>query len=317
MTIAIGIASVLALLMCPMVVVWNFSLNTSDAAGNSWAAIYTVFGTLALWTMLGVVLLLVRLRGGTGGLPGWPAFGLLVLTCGAALAVTYLLDQREPLRWMLAIQILVPPLIVASIAWATIPSRIVWGLILILGLLPWTRLIGHQPWERKRGQAHAAERDEWQRRFDQLTPQSPVHDWMVFLNTRYTLYDEALKRIRALDHKQSDIERMLNSGDYLGFEALWNLELTPTPALFEGVRKFLRDQTTGLKPTPKRRRYYPELAIIANPWQTSLQWFAKNGCPMLDELNAFEATLRCYPDSEKEAALFLGAIREMKNLAPP
>jgi hypothetical protein len=39
MTTAIGVASVLALLMWPVLVMWNLSLNTSDAAGNGLAAI--------------------------------------------------------------------------------------------------------------------------------------------------------------------------------------------------------------------------------------------------------------------------------------
>ena len=44
----------------------------------------------------------------------------------------------------------------------------------------------------------------------------------------------------------------------------------------------------------------------------TLRWFAKNGCPMNAELDELEKTLRAYPEMEKEGALFLGAIREMR-----
>jgi hypothetical protein len=276
-----------------------------------------------LWTVLGVKLVLVRIRGGIDGRPGWQAAVLLLLSWTAALAVTYLSDQSEPLRWMLAIQVLVPPLVLLYTAWATIPrihallaaqqaSAIAGGLILILGLLPWLRLIGHEEWERKRDEAISAERAEWQRRFDRLTPRSPVHDWMEFLDTDRGFYAETIRRIKALDHKQSDIERMLNTGDYSGFGALWQLDLAPTSILCDGVRKFLRDQAVALQPTPSRRRYYPEVRVVADSYESTLRWFGRNGCPMLDELNAFEATLLAYPDTEKEGVLFLAAIREIK-----
>ena len=312
MSIVIGLVSVLALLLWPVVFGWNFSLHDSDPAGDGLAQVYTVVGTIVLWALLGLAVLLTSLRGTIPAWSGMAAMILVPLSGAAAVAVTVLLADREPLRWMLAIQALVPPLILALVTWPSIPrfSVIVWSVVFVLGLLPWSSLMTHSERQQQRVEVMEAESAARFARFHQLTPASPVRDWMQFLDASYGLHDEAARGIKGLAHKQTDIEHMLNSGDYTGFESLWEFDLLPTPELCEGVRKFLRDQSIALKPGPAHPSFR-DIEAVANSYEYTVRWFVKQGCPMRDELDALAMALRGYPDVGA-GALFLAALDEIR-----
>ena len=180
----------------------------------------------------------------------------------------------------------------------------------MLGLLPWSSLMTHSQRRQQRAEAVQAESAERLAHFNRLTPGSPVRDWMQFLDVSYGLHDEAARGIKGLAHKQAGIEQMLNSGDSTGFESLWEFDLSPTPELCEGVRKFLREQSIAVKPGPAHRRYR-DIEVAVNSYEYTLRWFAKQGCPMRDELDALATALRGYPDV-RAGALFLAALDEMR-----
>lgn len=307
MTIALGLVSALILILWPLVFVWNLSLHDSDAAGNGLATVYTVAATLALWLFLAVAVVL------RSGFTSLPALILLPLSGAAALAVTMLLSDREPIKWMLIIQGLTPLLILIFVRWPNHPRVpiAVWTALLILGLLPWRSVQTQSERKQQRIAAMHAAQAERDARFQRLTEQSPVRDWMQFLDVSFGVHDETVRRIKALPHKQQEIEQMLNQGDYTGFESYWEFELTPTPQLCQGIDKFLNDQAISLKPSPTHRRFR-DIEIQVNSYEYTLRWFAKNGCHLRQGIDALKATLLAYPDA-KQGSLFLSALDEIRD----
>ena len=301
----------------------NIDGNNSDAAGNALAHAYTVIGSLVLWCLLALAFLLAAAR---GTMPTWSskvAIVLLPLSCAAAIAVTHLVMEREAPKWMLSIHALVPPLVLAYVGWAIFPrfgvmlpgnlaSGILWSVVLLTGLLPWQRVIALPALRQQRNEVARARYQAQLDRFNRLTPTSPILDWLEFARTSSQLYDEAIRKIRVLPDRQTAFEQMLNRGEAIGFDALWNVELAATPALCDGARKVLRAQSIALRPSAERT-HYRDIYDPVDGYVSTLHWLTQNRCPMQAELDALEATVRAYPDGASEAILLFVALREMRH----
>lgn len=321
MTVLIILLMLLALILWPLVIALNLDLTSSDAAGNGIAKAFAVIATVILWGSLGLAMLAACW---IGVAPAWSAAMALVLlpfSALAALAVTHLLSKREKVRWMLVNQVLVPALLLLFLTAVLIPavqSRMpltamtagLWTLIFGLSLLPWRQRLAlprvqQQRWEAKRAADLAR-----LARFQQLTDASPTRDWMHFLAGDTALHDAAVRGIRGLPQKQAQIEALLRDGDDLGFAWLWELDLAPTPDLFDALRHFLRQLADRLRPAPGQTRYR-DIAIKLASYENTLRHFAGLGCPMLDELALLDAAISAYPDAE-DGALIQLAITEMR-----
>jgi hypothetical protein len=320
-TVLIILLLLVSLALWPLVLALNLSLTSSDAAGNAIANAYAVIATVLLWSALGVAALLSC---GLGSIAGWSALPALLLLPGsalAALAVTHLLSKREAVRWMLAIQAIIPPLLLLYLAAALLPKvRPVsalpavtiglWGLIAGLSLLPWRQRLALPQVQQQRLAAKQEAARLRLAHFQQLTNASPVRDWMHFLDSETSLHDAAVRGIRDLPRKQAQITAMLRDGEDLGFAWLWELELAPDPDLFDALRQFLRQLAERLRPGPGRTRYR-DIEIKLASYENTLRHFARLGCPMLAELALLETIINAYPDAER-GALMQYAITGMR-----
>ena len=136
------------------------------------------------------------------------------------------------------------------------------------------------------------------------------------------LHAETLQRIRALKDKQPELEEILNSGAfrYVFFTYIHQFDLSPTPRLCEFIRHWLREQSVALKPTAELRKYahikpggYTDDTPVGACGPT-LRWFASNKCPMLEEVNAFEATLLSYPGGRENDEPLFSTLDEIKGM---
>lgn len=125
------------------------TLNESDAAGNGLSYSYAMLMTVALWILLGVLLLVAATRGAIPGWVGGCAVLLIPLSGAATIAAVDLLKGRLDTlaKWPIVMPILVPLLIMLYAVRSYFPAvrarvpanatnAVVWGAILVLSLLP-------------------------------------------------------------------------------------------------------------------------------------------------------------------------------------
>lgn len=312
----------LALLLWPFVIAINFSLTGSDAAGNGIADAMAFLGTIIVWSLLSLSIILAALR---RLIPVWPfllAVVLMPLSAAAALGVTDLLSQDIDVFWMTAIQIMVPPLLVFYLAWATnkalhqaIPVRIaagiVWAPILILSALPWPQVIGLPALQQKQQEAIAAQQQALAVQFDQVAAKASVRDWMHFLPDSAERHDDVVQQIHGFDNRAAEVAKMLDAGDSAGFSSIWQLDFTPDAAFCQSARHFLQQQIPGFKPA-SATAHYGDIRDVAEADQNTMIWLANNHCDIRPELDTLEKVLRSYPDIDQEGTLFIDSLEDVR-----
>jgi hypothetical protein len=305
MAIAISVFVVLALLTYPLVLFFN--LIVSPSSGDNLDVGFAGFFTMVVWFNLSVALLLVAIRKGT---PWWSWIAaplLLLFYVMSSVRVSELLKDNQPVRWMIVVPLTGPLMMLAYLAWAWFPrlhnqlsahvaSTLLWGGLFVLTAIPWQRSEDLRIREDARRQKWQAPIRAHVEQLKQIPDDAPVQDLLPFLGY-YETQEKAMQRIRASSHKEADFEQMMKSGDYSAFFRLYEFALSPTRGLCECARQWLREQiavpATG-------ENFVPADVAHHSPYTSTLQWIADGKCPMLDEINQYEALLRTYPDSNED-----------------
>jgi hypothetical protein len=155
MTNAIRVFVAFAALTYPFVLLLNLAIMGPSTADNP-AAGLAGLATLALWFNLGLAWLLIGIH---NGIPWWSwlAGPLVLLICALSSAcVPQMLNDHQPVRWMIVVPALGPPLMAAYLGWASIPryrgllsanlaSVIAWGGLFALMMIPLQRLPSGSP----------------------------------------------------------------------------------------------------------------------------------------------------------------------------
>ncbi len=147
-------------------------------------------------------------------------------------------------------------------------------------------------------------------RLAQLTPDSPLADFLPFLVAGGDLKREALARARLLTTRQDDAEALLRQGQLDRLEDLGGLDLAATPALCAAFGHALTEEAA-------RDRDGEGYWLVADRLEIHLgtmNWLVAAGCDLAAPLHAVADTAGSYPDSP-ERARFLVAIDAL--LAPP
>ena len=321
MIFLIWLSAGLAVIIWPFVVAINFDLSGSDAAGNAITDGMAALGVIIVWSLLGVSLLLAARR---RLIPGWSlmmALLLMPLSAAAAINVTDLLSQDIAVKWMLAIQIAVPPAVVLYLAWGTYPAlhravperiatAILWGGVLVLSVLPWPQVMEMPAIKEQRYAAWQAHEQELNDRFSQLQKQASLQAWLHFLDTAEDRRQDVLEQIHGFANRQAEIEKMLAAGDGTGFTALSELDLALTPSLCGTARQYLQQIIPGFKPA-SATAHFADIRDSVEPYLGTLYWLSGNQCDIRPELDALEKVLRLYPDGEQEAALLLSTLDDI------
>jgi len=321
MIVLIWICIGLAMLLWPFVAALNFDLTSSDAAGNGIAQAFAMLGTIGIWSLLGIALLLAGMR---SLIPLWSllvALVLVPLSGFAAANVIGVLGARVEAQWLAIVVIAVPPLLTLYLAWATIPvlrdliaprtaAIIIWTGVGIIGVLPWPQIIALPALKQKRIDDWYAHRDAQMARFNALAASGTLEDWWHFLPSAEEQREAVVQQIRNFTDRQQRITALLSAGDGSGFPSLYDLDVAPDTELCVGARHFLQGRIPDFAPKSDAARY-KDVRDTVEPYGNTMRWLVQNRCPLKPELDQLEAVLRSYTDAD-QAILFLKDIDDMR-----
>ncbi len=335
MTLArIGVVALLSLscLLWLLLVATTTTMSNSDPAGNALSYSYAILMTVALWILLAVLLLIA---GGKGAMPAWVAWcalGLVPLSGAAALASINLLQGRVDTlaEWPLIVPLLAPPLIMLYAAWSFYPALRssvppnaadigTWSAIPILSLLPWPSMRGRAAQRAEVAQKlQADEENETVRRrkenlakFQELTAESPLSEWLQFTVDGNELRDSAFAGIRRLAHRQADAEEMIARGVDLPMMELQHLDLAITPKFCTIAVEFLRKDAESFRPKASDEKPYAVMAFRIERHLPTIRWLIANNCDCAAAVRAYDSIARLYPDSP-ERAQFLAKLTQLQ-----
>jgi hypothetical protein len=329
------------LLIAGAILLWILSLaaltdlHGSDAAGNGMALAYGVVASIALWSVLGFLLL------ASASKQAWPAWTkwagpVLFATCAAAsfIAIQLLGNTFYRTRWPIVVPVAAPLLLIAWSVWIYYPSvrdivpgglasKAVWGAALVLSLAPWPAFqyrLRHEKddrakaaaeWEAGKPQRMEAERRTRRAALDRLGPNTHLREWLEFTGAEDALRAVAFERIRQMERRQADAELMFRQGFTYLERDLPELGLVATPPVCAGSLKYFREMIEGLRP---RIDPPPALARVQEfilPYMPGLEWLAENRCDCKEALDELEIVVRMYADSPERTAL-LGRIAHLR-----
>ena len=330
MTVVSGILLLVTLLVWAAVIANCSTLNSSDPAGNALSSAYGAFMVLGLWVLLAILLVIGAVK---GDMPGWSkaAAVILVPASGAATLVAMNLMSGHPdVKWPLVVPVLAPLLLISFALWSYFPAirsilpsgaagAITWGSVLLLSLLPLPAL-------RARGQESTSRRQrletEWSAeearqqdvkarenlaKFQSLTAESRLWDYMPFTWDQNPLREQALERARSLPTRQADAEQMLGDGHGFPLLEVQNLNLSPTPTFCARASAVLVKHAEDWRTTLPAPPEYETRSEKIEQYLGGMGWLRANGCDLTTALTAMEASVRSYaPGPGRE--LFLQAL---------
>ena len=144
-----------------------------------------------------------------------------------------------------------------------------------------------------------------------MTPDTPVWDWLPFLDEDSGVQPEAFESVRHLKRRQSDLQDMLGGGVGRAMMLLPDLELKATPELCKSARNYLirSAKESRVRPRQDPREYRAE-GYVENSL-AGIRWLIANGCDCDDAIVAMQASVETFIDTpDRKAALAaLAALR--------
>jgi len=330
---------VLASLLWLAVVAAAATLNSSDPAGNALSHAFTTFMAIGLWILLGTILLVARWSGAIPSRVGLQLLLLVPLAGAASVAAIDLLQGRTDVlaKWPILVPVFAPLLILLYATSSLFPdflpavpantANIVSSAILVLSLVPWPAVYWRSRDNAGRAEAGRAEeaevatreREENLARFNQLTTESPLWEWLQFTMNGNELRDSAFAGIRRLPRRQAEAEQLIARGEELPMMELPRLDLEITPRFCEVAREFLRADADSLRPKPADPGRSGQIPYRIERHLPTIRWLTERGCDCEAAVSAYEATARLYPDSPQRAQFLdqLARMRRRPNVAAP
>lgn len=303
--IAVGVLSVLALMVYAIALATLSDLRGSDAAGNAYAQAFGAIEVIVLWLLLAVIALVAGIK---GVMPVPAVFAAMLLIPASGFVTMQALEllsrpHEAPYLWPLVIPAAVPPLVVAYCFWALLPALrarvsaaiavvVVWGGIglLCLSIVPFG-LARQQVIDE-----FNAVREKYAADFAKLPADAPLWDWMPFLDTPDNSRSGAAEDgIRKLARRQSDVEIMLDRGDF-PLRYLGRFDLTPTQSICDKARALLRRQVEMLVPKSPNSKPYSDIAQQVIDAVVAMKWLVGHDCSCDAESQAWQSMAESYRD---------------------
>jgi lipoprotein NlpI len=303
-------------------------LGSTDAAGRGMGLGFGAMFGLALWIVLGVLLIVGAVK---GEMPLWAGIAALILVPAGAVAAAIATEFIEyHSGWQIIVPALLPPLIAFYAMWARLPqihgalpptmtSAIVWGAVLILNLAPLPRYTAEaiataeRATQREReSKAQQTAEDQRRRenlaRFEKLTPDSPLWEWAEFIGQGSELDKQAVAGAQKLAHRQADAEFALQRGMGFPLVEYSRLDLDVTPGLCAAANQFLRDNAASHPlPDVDADAAYALLHQNFSPYLDSVEWLTQSDCDIDDAVASIARTVAAYPQSSSRDGL-LGVL---------
>jgi hypothetical protein len=260
----------------------------SDAAGNAITDAFVALFGIALWIAL-AGLMLVAFK--NGRMPAWAALGALVLVplAGYASFVSANLYAHQRGAAFI-VPALVPPVIVLYALWVRIPALVravsatvasavagvaLWGLIAVSA---WTSHVdalaaparqaaqqaAYEQMRAEQDRVAAEDRARDEAKFAALGPDSPLRDFLEYLNGSDARARVALEGARHSRSRQADAVALLKERDRMvDMRELWQLDVAATPELCQA--------TTACCARPRARSIPPSAtgSVRRSTWSSS------------------------------------------------
>ena len=290
-----------------------------DAAGRGLGEAVVFLSACALWIVL-AGLMLVAFK--NGRMPAWAALGALVLLPLSGYASFTAAGLHANYPWAFVVPALVPPVIALYALWIRIPVLVATLSETIASALAGcaiVALIATSIWashldalaaparqaaqqlaydtmraEQERVSAEYRERDE--AKFAALGPDSPLRDYLEYLNGSDARARQAMEGARHARSRQADAVALLRERDRMvDMRELWQLDIAATPALCDAYGAVLRK--TALKIDPAYGNRLGE-AIDLEFQLPNLKWLSRH-CDLRAVLTDLAARLRVVRDSSR------------------
>jgi hypothetical protein len=303
-------------------------LHDVDGISRGLAAVSAVVGIAILWIMLAILLVLGAAK---GRMPRWAVIAGLTLHPVSLLAVGATVDllSSPGFDWALIVPGVLPPLIACYALWARLPglhglmpeaatSGVVWGAVLLLSIAPWIG-IAQRSAEHSAARAHqqqlpvlseeerrAQATRDWQVRFEMLTPDAPLRDYLEYIKPGSPFRDRALNEARLLSDRQAQAEQLVRDGMLVWLGDLWQLDVAPSPSLCDAFAVQLQKEAEK----DRGKDSYWVVADYLEIHLANLKWLAAAQCDLNDAIAAVETTARGYPAAPQRDR-FLTALAQL------
>ena len=315
------------------------TIRSSDAAGNALSHAFGVLMVIALFVLLGIVVILAAVR---GSMPVWMRLAAIVLipASGAATvaAIEVLSQQTEwPVRWPLVVPILAPAAVIALALWASVQAlrgaasagvvgATLFGLLAILSLAPWP-LLRERARIRRAGPGElqairAASRAKWGNRerdaeraqLESIEAESSLYAWLPFAEPGSPLRDRALTAIQRLPERQREAEEMVRAGNVAALREVPNLGVEATPALCEAAREAVTYHARQVEPD-QGSPAYPPAARDVEFYMPTVEWLIARGCDLDGALTALDSAARAFAEAP-ERQRFIERLAGLRRQTP-
>ena len=290
-----------------------------DAAGRGLGEAVVFLSATALWIVL-AGLMLVALK--NGRMPIWAALGALVLLPLSGYASFTAANLHIHYPWAFIVPALVPPVIVLYALWIRIPLLVHTlsetiastlagcAIVALIATSIWASHLdalatpARQAAQRAAYEAMRAEQERVSEeyraqdaaRFAALSPDSPLRDYLEYLNGSDARARQAMEGARHAKSRQADAVALLRERDRMvDMRELWQLDIEATPALCDAYAAVLRK--TALKIDLSYGNRLGE-AIDLELQLPNLKWLAPH-CDLRAVLTDLAARLRVVRDSSR------------------
>ncbi len=300
----------------------------NDAMGRGLDEGFAVVFGIALWLLLGGLLLIGGIR---GAMPEWSAIAAAPLWALSAMSAAIALDYIEHDSSYIIVPALLPPAIALYALWARLTrlhrllqplptSAVAWIVVALIAAVPLPRYFIEQherhviaAEEAEEAQRQAAAEAEKQRlnleRFEKLTADSPLWDYAAFFGKDNELDGQAIAAARALTHRQADAEEALRRGMAFPLVNFERLDLNLTPAFCSAAGDLLRQEAAAHPaPSPDTEFETKLLPNLEADDMSAIELLSEN-CDIDAAVAQIRGTIETYKPSSRDGTLALLAWR--------
>jgi hypothetical protein len=326
---------VLAALIYPLLLMSFRDIAGSDPAGRGLSAAFGMMLGIALWLVLGLLLLLAVIK---AGLPRPAVFAVLMLyplSAAAAFAAAELSMTQN--GWPILVIAVLPPLLAGYALGMRIPatarvlSRRPAGAMLgvaIAAISMAPLMVAYfeshpsaarqaqraeelQSWQAARDREVTEARDREAADFARLNPDSSLRDYLDRLAPGDSRFREAVAGARLVKSRQTDVIALLREGKLLSLQELWRLDLAPTQDLCAAYNSALNAEAMKVE---RGRGAYLSLAMDLERQLQNIQWLTGAQCNLDEALSTLAANVRAVSDSERldKFAATLASFRQAR-----
>ena len=292
------------------------TMNESDAAGRGMANGFAVVTAIGLWVVMAILVLMAVTRAEVPGMTRVAALLLVPLSFAAALATISVLAgvRGQATGWPIVILAALPLLILSYVMWVISPAvrgmlppalmdRGVWGLVLVLSLIPWPLLRAKNNRDaaarEKYEAAAAAEEDSvaqaLESEFNALTPETPLRDWLAFATAGNDMRERTLEGIRTLPNRQSEAEALRGEDLAMLMSELRNIGLEATPQLCKSANDFLVEHAASFRQKAATTDRYEIEGAAIERYLFAMEWLDTSKCDIAPAIDAYVGVVGLFP----------------------